>query len=362
VVAAKRSREALTLLERQAGVIADALGDPPVSDLRLYIDQLTGRLKVATEIHRARALEEQALEHAISSLREHEETAAKHAKILETLCAVAGVTSAAMLPEAEDRSRRKREAQAELDRSRAQLAQASRRSIDDLRALSEGQDAARMDADEESCAVELETLELQLRTAREHEETTRRALDAIDSADTAAAAREGMEQAAAAVRSNIGPWVRSRLAHGLLTEALRRFRDRAQGPMLKSASAYFARMTAGEFVRLISDDGGARPMLLAQRADESHIGVEAMSEGTRDQLYLALRLAALEIRRDAGVDLPVILDDVLMTSDDTRAGLMLEALADFSKGSQVLVFTHHEHLLDVARSKVAPEILRTVKL
>ena len=69
-------------------------------------------------------------------------------------------------------------------------------------------------------------------------------------------------------------------------------------------------MTAGEFVRLVSDDSGAHPILLAQRTDESPIGVEAMSEGTRDQMHLALRLAALGIRRDAGVDLPVILDDV----------------------------------------------------
>jgi hypothetical protein len=30
---------------------------------------------------------------------------------------------------------------------------------------------------------------------------------------------------------------------------------------------------------------------------------------------LALRLAALDVRRAAGVDVPVILDDVLMTSD-----------------------------------------------
>ena len=41
-----------------------------------------------------------------------------------------------------------------------------------------------------------------------------------------------------------------------------------------------------------------------------------MSEGTRDQLYLALRLAALKLQRDPGVNLPVILDDVLMASDD----------------------------------------------
>lgn len=357
-----RSREALATLERQAGAIVEALGDPPPPDLRLYIDQLTARLTRAKENQNARAFAEQALENALSTQHDQEETAAKHAGALTALCGAVGVTSATMLPDAEDRSRRKREAQAEVDRSRAQMAQASRHSIEALRTLLEGQDAAHMDADEENCTAELTTLEEQLRAARGREEETRRALEAIDSADTAAAARESMEQAAAGVRGNMGPWMRSRLAHRLLAEALQCFRDRAQGPMLKAASAHFEHMTAGEFVRLVSDDSDAHPILLALRTDGSRIGVEAMSEGTRDQLYLALRLAALGMRRDAGIDLPVILDDVLVTSDDERTGLVLEALAGFSKGSQVLVFTHHEHLLDVARSKVAEAVLRTVSL
>ena len=186
--------------------------------------------------------------------------------------------------------------------------------------------------------------------------------DAIDSADTAADARERMEQAAAGVRTCLGPWMRSRLAHALLAEATKRFRDRAQGPMLKAASGYFQRMTEGEFTRLLSDDAEQRPVLLAQRRDGGCLRVEALSEGTCDQLYLALRLAALEIRRSAGVDLPVVLDDVLMTSDDRRAGLVLQALGDFARQGQVIVFTHHQHLADVAHRSVGAETLRTVAL
>ncbi|MBP8271418.1 MAG: hypothetical protein KAX42_06040, partial [Sphaerotilus sp.] len=74
-----------------------------------------------------------------------------------------------------------------------------------------------------------------------------------------------------------------------------------------------------------------------------------LSEGTRDQLYLALRLAALQLHRERGIDLPLVLDDVLMTSDDDRAVRMLQMLADFAQGGQVLVFTHHRHLLELAR-------------
>jgi uncharacterized protein YhaN len=92
------------------------------------------------------------------------------------------------------------------------------------------------------------------------------------------------------------------------------------------------------------------------------VRVEGLSEGTRDQLYLALRLAALEIRREAGYDLPVVLDDVLMTSDDSGAALALHAIAEFSKGHQVILFTHHAHLLDVAERTVPGSMLQVVGL
>jgi uncharacterized protein YhaN len=171
-----------------------------------------------------------------------------------------------------------------------------------------------------------------------------------------------MERDAAAVRVSMAPWMRSKLAHALLDEALKRFRERAQGPMLLAASRYFMRMTDGHFVRLVSDDSDARPVLVAQRANGSQVRVEGLSEGTRDQLYLALRLAALEIRREAGYDLPVVLDDVLMTSDDGRAALALRAISEFSKGHQVILFTHHAHLLGVAERTVPGAMLQVVGL
>jgi uncharacterized protein YhaN len=87
-----------------------------------------------------------------------------------------------------------------------------------------------------------------------------------------------------------------------------------------------------------------------------------MSEGTRDQLYLALRLAALEARRSAGANMPLILDDVLATSDDHRAALILKALAEFSRNTQVIVLTHHQHLVGVAQRNVPDDLLSVLNL
>jgi len=358
-----RAQGTLDAIVQQCGTLALAVNDAPPADVRLYVERLLARLRKAKETETAHAIAQQNLAQALASQQEHEETAARHARTLTMLCEAANVAVPAQLPEAEERSRRKREAQADADRTRKDLASASPRAIAELRELLRDYDTVRMDAEETGSTQELTAIEERMLAARQAEESARRQLEAINSADTAAAARENMERAAATVRTSIAPWMRSKLAHALLGEALKRFRERAQGPMLQAASAYFMQMTDGHFVRLVSDDSSdAKPVLLAQRANGTHLRVEEMSEGTRDQLYLALRLAALEIRRSAGVDLPVVLDDVLMTSDDARAGFALKAISDFSKGHQVIVFTHHRHLVDVAKKCVAGSLLAVVSL
>jgi exonuclease SbcC len=131
---------------------------------------------------------------------------------------------------------------------------------------------------------------------------------------------------------------------------LKRFRERAQAPMVRLASEYFGLMTGGRYPKLVVDASAERPVLQAEGADGRVIGIEAMSEGTTDQLYLALRLAALELQRGNGPAMPLVLDDVLMTSDDTRATHIFQALARFAQGGQVLLFTHHQHLVQVAQT------------
>ena len=73
-----------------------------------------------------------------------------------------------------------------------------------------------------------------------------------------------------------------------------------------------------------------------------------MSEGTRDQLYLALRLATLERYLAHAEPLPFVVDDVLVNFDDDRSRATLEVLAELSGKTQVILFTHHARLRDLA--------------
>ena len=119
----------------------------------------------------------------------------------------------------------------------------------------------------------------------------------------------------------------------------------------------FRIMTRGSFVSLrIEYDNRDRPVLAGARADERTVEVGGMSDGTVDQLYLALRVAALEEYLDQAGALPFVADDLFINFDDERAAAGLEVLAGLAEKTQVLFFTHHRHLVDLAREMFGPEM------
>ena len=112
------------------------------------------------------------------------------------------------------------------------------------------------------------------------------------------------------------------------------------------------------FTWLLVDGDEDWPVLLAQPAKGRALHVSDLNEVTADQLYLALRLAALEIQLTPSRAMPLILDDVSMTSDSERAMNVFKAFEKFSAKCQVLVLTHHRHLTDVATRCVQSSSLR----
>lgn len=164
---------------------------------------------------------------------------------------------------------------------------------------------------------------------------------------SAADAQQIVADSAAAMGAAAEAHVEAVAAAALLRWVLDRHRQQNQAPLIARAGALFATVTAGAFEGLRVDyDDNDRPAIRAVRAGGTAVGVEALSEGTRDQLYLALRLGAIETGQHA---LPIVCDDLLITADDERAAAMLRVLAVAARRNQVLLFTHHAHLIDVAR-------------
>jgi len=344
-------------LAQDAASLATLLQEAAPVHLGDFVDQLQRRSQdAAAAALRAEELERRgaAARRQFAQARAQAETSAT---VLQALCGMAGVAATHALVEAEQRAMEGRRLQADVARLTAQLAAASARPLDALRHAVADLDMAGLDAERARIEAALAPLQARIDEALAAQMAARQAFEAIDTSGAAAEAREAMESVAARYRAAVQPWAQLKMAESLLQEALRRFRERAQGPMVTLASEYFALITGGRYARLRVDEAGDKPALQAVDAEGRAIGIDAMSEGTADQLYLALRLAALELQRSPERMMPLVLDDVLMTSDDERAARMFKALARFAEGGQVLLFTHHQHLVPLAQAVLPAEAL-----
>ncbi|GAC1346978.1 MAG: hypothetical protein NVSMB14_09830 [Isosphaeraceae bacterium] len=144
----------------------------------------------------------------------------------------------------------------------------------------------------------------------------------------------------------------------MLQRSIERYREKSQGPVLALAGRLFADLTCGSFRTLqIDEDEKGHAILKGVREDGHSVLVEAMSDGTHDQLYLSLRLAGLEVWLRTHEPIPFVVDDILLNFDDARATAALRAIAELSRSTQVLFFTHHRHVIDLARASLAEDVV-----
>lgn len=176
----------------------------------------------------------------------------------------------------------------------------------------------------------------------------------LDAGPDAAIAAADAEQAKAEMAVQAEAYVRKRAEIALLKWAIAKYRSEKQNPLLKRASAIFSRLTLGRYVELLVDLESDRARLAGLTDDQAVVPVEGMSEGTVDQLFLSLRLAAVEEAVDNGSHLPFLADDLFINYDDARSAAGFQVLAELARKTQVLFFTHHQHLLDLAREALSP--------
>jgi len=181
------------------------------------------------------------------------------------------------------------------------------------------------------------------------EETTR--LAAMDGGAKGAEIAENMEQELAKIRRLAERYTQLKLASKILQQEIERYREEHQDPVLKIGSNYFAKLTINSFTSLKTDiDDKGNPILIGVRPDQTRVTVDGMSDGTRDQLYLALRLATLRFRLETSEPMPFIVDDILTNFDDRRSVATLKALAELGTGNQVILFTHHRQIVEEAKN------------
>lgn len=176
--------------------------------------------------------------------------------------------------------------------------------------------------------------------------------DVFDGDAVAADAEQRAADAAARLSNLITEYASARLSSTIISEDIETYQQRFQGPLLARASELFANITGGRFAKVATDFDEDMTIFVGVRANGKRETVGSLSSGTRDQLFLVLRLAAIESHVDNQEPMPMVVDDIVINFDDASASATFKVLAELSKKTQVLVFTHHEHLLEQAAGAI----------
>ncbi len=144
-------------------------------------------------------------------------------------------------------------------------------------------------------------------------------------------------------------WKMLALASRILDVVCENYEAQRQPETLQEASQHLEQLTDGKYVRIwtpLTED-----VLLVQDDQGQSLSAETLSSGAREQVFLSLRLALTAMFSRRGMDLPMVLDDVLVNFDVERSRAAARVLRDFAKeGHQIILFTCHEHIMKMFRA------------
>lgn len=336
-------------------VVAPDLADKAADDA---VAALETRLNEAERIQGLREKQDEDVEGLKEQIETLEGQRRELAASISHLKQTAGVDNNDKLKAAIERSDNQRALWEERQKITEKLQQdGDGKTVDELEAECEGLAIDEVAAREESLQAELEDLRKQQGEAGDVRSQARQAYQAIGGDDAAAQAGAAREEALTEMGEVAERYVRVKTSAILLQWAIDRYRREKQAPLLKRAGQLFQVMTAGSFTSLRVDfDDQDNAHLTGVRPDESVVPVSGMSTGTADQLYLALRVASIEDYLERAQALPFVADDLFINFDDDRAAAGFRLLGQLAEKTQVLFFTHHQHLVDIANATLGASV------
>jgi uncharacterized protein YhaN len=235
--------------------------------------------------------------------------------------------------------------------------------LDELRAECDGLNPDRAKAELKEISSHKQQLDQEIQQAYADVQTRKAELETFEAAAGINAAESRRQSAVAQMRAVIERYLEVKIARELLKQAIDGLRQERQDPLISRASELFRLATRGSFVGIATDvDDHGNPVVVGKRAGGEQVQVNLMSDGARDQLFLAFRLASVEDYCIHAEPLPFIADDLLVHFDDDRSAETLALLAMFGRITQVLLFTHHRSVRDAAASLAIQGSARIVDL
>lgn len=186
--------------------------------------------------------------------------------------------------------------------------------------------------------------QLNLTISQTHEEIQKDkvAIDSLVEDGTLSNLEQERANLAAKIWYEVQEWLRYQLAIQWVNKALAGASSDRYPAIIRQAEQYFALLTDHRYPQIdLTTDG-----IKVVRKDQEVFLVEELSQGTAEQLYIALRLGFVTVMSDQA-NFPVIIDDGFVNFDNIRRQRMLALLEKIAEKNQVIYFTADDRIKDL---------------
>ena len=330
-------------------------GNP--SEVAAAADSLIDRLDQARQDFSRRAT---ALEQQEETQRAVERQTQRLQAVQQELDALLAAGEAADQEDFRRRARQHQERQ-ELERHRGEL----ERGLERLSGPGEKYDAFResladtgpdrLDQEAEELSLAFQNVEAERTLLLEERGGLDNELERLTGEEESSRLRTHRETLVEQLRECAREWSKLAVAEALLEKTRQKFEEERQPRVIQHAQEFFSHITGQRYERLFVPIGDRTVTVMDGAGGAKQPG--ALSRGTREQLYLALRFGLVREFGEHAERLPVVVDEVLVNFDPERARLAAEAFAALSETNQVLVFTCHPGTADLFAEAAGAQVI-----
>lgn len=224
---------------------------------------------------------------------------------------------------------------------------------EEIAAILDKQDATNIEEQLTILEAKHITLKTNLDQWREERGRLQNTLDSFEeSAGELSLLRQKRESLIERIRQKSEEWMAVTFCQRMLELAKERYEKERQPGVIKEATEIFSNLTGERYQRVLSPLGENR--LEVEREDGRRLTPDALSRGTAEQLYLAMRLALAKEYSTRTLALPLVMDDILVNFDPARTEATLKTLCKLAADQQILFFTCHQHLVQMLRKQNLP--------
>ncbi|OEF96727.1 ATP-binding protein [Desulfuribacillus alkaliarsenatis] len=162
-----------------------------------------------------------------------------------------------------------------------------------------------------------------------------------------------------ALFANVKEWTIATMAKWVLEKSKQTFEAEHQPEVMRLASEFFKAFTEQAYQQVALPIGEKKIRVRNKKGD--WLQAEQLSQGTKEQLYLALRLGFMQQFNNRQIGWPIFMDDLVVNFDRERMLSTMRTISGLSAQHQIFFFTCHEHVIE-AFEEIAPDGLATFEL